>query len=187
MAAPSASGSGSRPPPPSDLPTPGAATRHGRSKAARVFLALAAIVGCNAVGLLGALVTSTDTAWYQSLEKPAFQPPGYVFGPVWTILYTAMGIALFRVIERSEHPGARGAIVAFAIQLALNGIWSPTFFGFQAVGAALVVIAALLVALSLTTKRFLAVDRVAGLLLLPYLAWVAFATVLTASILALNG
>jgi tryptophan-rich sensory protein len=133
------------------------------------------------------LFTSTDTAWYQTLAKPSFQPPGWLFGPVWTLLYTLMGIALFRVFERRDHPAARTALGLFVVQLALNGIWSPVFFGAQAIGWALGIIAVMLVFILLTTWRFWSIDRVAGGLFLPYVAWVSFATVLNGSIVSLNG
>lgn len=157
-----------------------------KPRARRVLLLGAAILGCNAVGVLGALFTSTDTAWYRELVKPAFQPPGWLFGPVWTLLYTLMGIAVFRVYERPSQTGRRGAFFFFGGQLFLNAIWSPIFFGAHALRAALFVIVCLTVVLAVTLKRFAAIDRTAGALLVPYLAWVSFATVLNAAIVVLN-
>lgn len=145
-----------------------------------------AVLLCNAVGIAGALFTSTDTAWYQGLTKPAFQPPGWLFGPVWTLLYTLMGVVLFRLVERRAEPGARALLGLFGLQLVLNGIWSPIFFGAQSLGAALAVILVLdgvVAALLMKARR---VDRVSSWLLSPYLAWIAFATVLNATLLALN-
>ncbi|MEZ4442893.1 MAG: TspO/MBR family protein [Polyangiaceae bacterium] len=152
----------------------------------RVLRLLGAVVACNAVGVVGAAFTSTDTAWYLGLDKPFFQPPGWIFGPVWTTLYTLMGVAAFRVFERSHRPGARLALVVFAAQLAVNAIWSPVFFGAEAVVAALVILLLLVALVTATIATFWRVDRTAGLLLLPYLAWGLFATALNASIAALN-
>ncbi len=156
------------------------------SPIARVIGTTIAIAACNAVGILGAAFTSTDTAWYTSLAKPSFQPPGWVFGPMWTLLYTLMGVALYRVVVRREQPEARAALCLFAAQLFLNGIWSPIFFGAEAIVVAGVVIGMLVVVLAWTILRFLEVDRVAGALLVPYLAWVSFATVLNVAIAVLN-
>lgn len=152
----------------------------------RMAGAALAVLACNAVGIAGALFTSTDTAWYQNLTKPAFQPPGWLFGPVWTLLYTLMGVAIYRIIVRRHEKGARAAIALFAAQLVLNGLWSPIFFGAGAIAVALGVIVAMVVLVALTIHRFWRVDRIAGGLLVPYLAWISFATILNATIVALN-
>ena len=156
------------------------------SLAHRVVGTLIAIVACNAVGVAGALFTATDTAWYTNLVKPAFQPPGWIFGPMWTLLYSLMGVALYRMVERRNREGARTALWLFAAQLFLNGIWSPIFFGAQAITFALVVIGMLVVAVAFTIARFWKIDRAAGALLVPYLAWIAFATILNATLVHLN-
>lgn len=150
--------------------------------------ALIFVVVCQLVGVLGALTTETGaSAWYQTLAKPDFQPPGWVFGPVWTLLYALMGIAAWRIwCRRSASPQARAALILFAVQLGLNAIWSPVFFGAHAIELALVILIALGIALTATVIAFRRVDRTASLLLLPYLAWVTFATVLNASIVSLN-
>lgn len=154
---------------------------------ARPFLgALAFVVGCEAVGLAGAAVTNPGSDWYRALVKPSFQPPAWVFGPAWTLLYALMGLAAWRVWQRRTAPGARTALVLFGVQLAVNAAWSPVFFGAHAVGAALAVIAVLVVLVAATIVAFRRVDRTAAALLLPYLAWVLFATVLNAAILRLN-
>ncbi len=145
-----------------------------------------AILLCNAVGIAGALLTSTDTDWYQTLTKPSFQPPGWVFGPVWTLLYTLMGVALFRVFVRRSAPGGSAALTLFGVQLLLNAIWSPLFFGAQAITAALVVIVLMVLAVVATMRSFWGIDRPAAWLLAPYLAWIGFATVLNGALLALN-
>lgn len=153
----------------------------------RPFLgALAAVLACEAVGLAGAAVTDPGSAWYRALEKPPFQPPAWVFGPAWTLLYALMGVAAWRVLRRREAPGARRALGLFAAQLALNAAWSPVFFGAHAIGAALAILVALDVLVAATVVAFRRVDRTAAVLLLPYLAWVLFATTLNAAILRLN-
>ncbi len=114
-----------------------------------------ALLLCNAVGIAGAMFTSTDTAWYEGLLKPAFQPPGWIFGPLCTALYTMMGVALYRVFERRDRVGGRKALWLFGGQLLLNGIWSPIFFAARAVAPALFVIVALALLLTLTITRFL--------------------------------
>lgn len=146
------------------------------------------VLGANAVGLLGALTTATgDSSWYQSLAKPPFQPPPWVFGPVWTVLYTLMGIAAWRVTRSAApRPVIRTAIAAYAIQLVLNGIWTPVFFGAQAPRAGLLILVLLVVAVAFTINAFRRADRTAAWLLVPYLLWGLFATALNGSIVALG-
>ena len=147
------------------------------------------VLVCELVGVVGALTTDTGTSpWYRTLAKPAFQPPGWVFGPVWTLLYALMGVAAWRVWRLGpDTPGVRLALALFAAQLVLNAVWSPVFFGAHRIGLALVILAALWLVLVPTTFAFFRLDRPAGGLLLPYLAWVSFAVVLNASIWRLNG
>lgn len=143
------------------------------------FLFVAGVLG---LGLLIGAFSAPDE-WYQALAKPAFTPPGWVFGPVWTVLYIMIGVAGWRVWRLSD---AGGAMAAWWVQMALNFIWTPTFFIAHAIGVALVVIvlllAAILAFIALTWRR----DRVAALLFVPYAAWVAFASLLNASIWTLN-
>lgn len=146
------------------------------SKSLWVFLAV--VLG---VGMIGAL--AAPDAWYASLQKPSFNPPNWVFAPVWTALYAAMAVAAWRVYR------VRGFDVSlrmWSVQLALNGIWSPLFFGWHSLTMALVDIVALLVAVIVTLVLFMRRDRVAGWLLVPYAMWVSFATLLTVSIWRLN-
>ncbi len=154
----------------------------------RWWLALVFILGCQLVGALGAATTDTGTSpWYATLNKPAFQPPGWLFGPVWITLYTMMGIAAWRVWERRERvAGASAALRLFFAQLFLNAIWTPVFFGAHRIGLALAILLALAVTLAFTLRAFRPVDRVALWLLVPYLLWVLFATVLNAAIVWLN-
>jgi tryptophan-rich sensory protein len=147
------------------------------------------VLVCQLAGALGALTTETGTSgWYGDLAKPAFQPPGWVFGPVWTLLYALMGVAAWRIWRLgTTDPGVRRALALFGLQLALNAAWTPIFFGAHRVGWALVVLAALWLALLATLLAFRPLDRWASWLLAPYLAWVSFAVVLNAAILDLNG
>ena len=148
-------------------------------RAAIVIAFLILVVGG---GLLIGAVNRPD-GWYASLVKPPFNPPGAVFGPVWTLLYVLIAFAGARTFER----GRGAALALWAAQLALNFAWSPVFFGLHRPGAALLVVAALLVAvLAFIAERWRR-DRVAAYLFVPYAAWAAFATLLNASIWWLNG
>lgn len=159
----------------------------------QIGIAALFILGCELVGIVGALTTATgESSWYEALVKPPFNPPSWLFGPVWTILYAMMGIAAFLVWRaRREARGdarrnAHRALVLFAVQLVLNGIWTPIFFGAESIVGGAIVIVSLLVVLALTVRAFFGVSRIAGWLLVPYLLWVAFATALTLSIWWLN-
>lgn len=150
--------------------------------------ALGAVLLCEAVGLLAGWVTqSSVTSWYPTLVKPSFTPPGWVFGPVWTFLYALMGIAAFLVWRRGfRYARVRSALTAFGVQLLLNGGWSFAFFGARSPALGLVVILFLWGTLAWTVDRFFRIRRVAGWLLVPYMAWVSYALVLNASIWAMN-
>lgn len=142
---------------------------------------------CLGIGALGASVvaTSIDT-WYAGLAKPRFTPPDRVFGPVWTALYVLMAIAAWRVWRAADRDTRRGPLTLFALQLALTLGWTVVFFGLQKIGAAVATIVVLDVGVVVTTLAFRSIDRWAGLLMVPYLAWVVFATVLTIAIWRLN-
>ncbi len=129
-------------------------------------------------GALG--VPFVDREWYQALDRPRWSPPSAVFGPVWTLLYTSLGAAAWVAWRRQPRP--LGALALYAIQLVLNGLWTPIFFGARKPGAALVVIITLWTASLATAIGLFRARAVAGLLLVPYLAWVAFATLLNAAI-----
>ncbi len=125
--------------------------------------------------------------WYPTLVKPPFNPPGWVFAPVWTLLYVLMGVAFFLVwMKGTDTPGVPRALLVYAFQLALNFLWSFFFFYAGAPGWALLEILLLLAALSWTLLLFFRVSRLAGWLMTPYLGWVTFATVLNAAIWILN-
>ena len=145
------------------------------------------LVVCFAVSGLGGLITAQSVGtWYQELAKPAFNPPDWVFAPVWTTLYLLMAVSAWRVWRLAGWRDGRVALTAFYLQLALNLGWSATFFGLRMPGAALVVVLLLLAAIAVTLRLFWRADRTAGLLLAPLLAWVGFATVLNVAIWRLN-
>ena len=122
-------------------------------------------------------------AWYQTLNKPSWNPPPWIFGPVWTLLYLGMAVAAWLVWKR----GRQGqALRLYVVQLALNAAWTPVFFGAHQLGAAFIVIVCMWIAIFLTQRAFQAVSRPAGLLLVPYLAWVSFASVLNFTLWRLN-
>jgi translocator protein len=124
--------------------------------------------------------------WYRDLQKPSWNPPGYLFGPVWTLLYTLMGIAAWLVWKKAGFSGAGTALTVFLIQLAFNGAWTWIFFGQHNIGAALVEIVVLWFLILATIVLFWQQSALAGGLLIPYLAWVSFATALTFAIWRLN-
>ncbi|TXR48730.1 TspO/MBR family protein [Phyllobacterium endophyticum] len=147
-----------------------------RSQALLLFLVL--VVG----GGLAIGYVTLPGEWYAGLAKPAFNPPNWVFAPVWTILYVLIAIAGWRVWDRGlSFPQA-----LWWAQLALNFLWSPTFFGFQQMGLALLVIVLLLVTIAGFIKATWNAERISAVLFIPYLLWVAFATLLNASLWWLN-
>jgi translocator protein len=144
---------------------------------------------CFAVAAAGASVTRTEVpAWYASLSKPAWTPPSWVFPVAWNVLYALMAISLWRLWERARAhvAGARRAMRLFLTQLALNAAWSPIFFGLHAIVAWLAIIITLAIVLTTTIAAAHRVDRPAAWLLVPYLAWIIYATSLNAGLAALN-
>lgn len=143
------------------------------------------LVATLGVGAVASLFTSPAIpTWYASLSKPAFAPPNWVFAPVWTALYILMAFAAWRVWKKTGLHSLE--MVAFVLQLALNLGWSVVFFGLHQIDAALVEIVVLDVAVLATLVLFIRRDRPAGLMLLPYLAWILFATFLTRTFGQLN-
>ncbi len=141
----------------------------------------------NAVGWLGSIFTfSAIPGWYANLNKPPFSPPNWVFGPVWTLLYTLMGVACYLIWIQKNSTAKKQAQALFLIQLILNGIWTPVFFGFKQIEIALGIIILLVIAVLLTIISFYRIKPLAAYLLIPYLLWISFATLLNASIVMLN-
>jgi translocator protein len=156
--------------------------RSGRSIAALVLL----MALCLGVAAVGAWATSHSvTTWYPTLRKPAWNPPAWLFGPVWTVLYLMMATAAW-MIWRTAGPSRARLLTIFAVQLALNAAWSPLFFGLRSPGAGLLDIAALWVAVAATLISFWRVAPLTGLLLVPYWLWVTFAAALNLSIWKMN-
>lgn len=140
-------------------------------------------------GLGGVLFTDTgQSSWYQGLEKPAWNPPGWVFGPVWTILYILMGIAFYLVWKNETAPKEqkRPAMVFWVIQLVLNFFWTIIFFGAHSPGYAFIEIMVLWLAIVITIILFSRVNKTAAWLMVPYLLWVSFASFLNYTIYQMN-
>jgi benzodiazapine receptor len=137
-------------------------------------------------GLSGIFTSSGVEGWYATINKPSFNPPNWVFGPVWTILYIMMGISLSYVVKAAPSPQRTTAIGVFLFQLALNFFWSLIFFKMERPDLALADIIALLVSIAVTIFLFYKINKTAAYLLIPYLCWVSFATVLNLSIYLLN-
>lgn len=149
------------------------------SKILSYILFIGLVVGA---GLLAGL-TNTPGDWYQSLQKPFFNPPPWLFGPVWTTLYVLIGVAGARIWQRAPKSAAMQLWFA---QMAFNLMWSPAFFGLQNPELALAVIAGMLVTIITFMVKARPIDRISTLLVAPYLAWVAFASLLNLSIVWLN-
>lgn len=153
------------------------------------FFRLVIAVGlCLAVGAVGSLATAPKIpTWYAGLAKPGWTPPDAVFPVAWTTLYVLMAVALWRLWQlHAPSPERRRAVLLWFAQLALNALWSPVFFGMEAPGAALVIVVVLWLAIAATIFACARIDRIAAWLLVPYLAWVSYATTLNAAIVVLN-
>ena len=145
------------------------------------------VVVCFVVAGVGGAVTNGSLGdWYPALKKPAWTPPDWVFGPVWTVLYLMMAVAAWLVWKTSGWPRARVAIGLFAAQLALNLAWSWLFFGLRSPGLAAVEVLVLWLAIAATAAAFLRHSRLAAALLLPYLAWTTYAAALNWVIFWIN-
>jgi tryptophan-rich sensory protein len=125
-------------------------------------------------------------AWFDALEKPAIMPPGWMFGAAWTILYILLGLSLALILHARGARGRGPAVALFVLQLLLNYAWSPIFFAYHEVGAAFWTILAMILIAAVTAALFWRIRRVAALLMLPYLAWLCFAALLTWQIGLLN-
>lgn len=155
---------------------------------ARLWIGLIGFVAiCLAAGGLGSLVTLPQIeGWYAFLVKPSWQPPRWLFGPVWTTLYILMGVAAWLVWRRRGFSGGGAALTLFGVQLVLNVAWSYLFFGAHALLLATVEIALLWIAILATILAFRRHSGTAALLMIPYILWVSFASALTFTIWRLN-
>lgn len=144
------------------------------------------VVGCELVGAVSALASGGDfSGFYNSIERPPFSPPGWLFPIVWAILYALMGISAY-IISETEHKHKKNALGVFAAQLFVNAVWSPVFFGLKSFLGALIIAVILLIMVALMVKVFLDIDSRAGIMNVPYLLWSAFALYLTAGVYFLN-
>ncbi|PKG32473.1 TspO/MBR family protein [Methanoregula sp.] len=155
-----------------------------KSPVALLAFVLASVVA----GSIGSLVTITGPAsWYSLLVKPVFQPPNWIFGPMWTLLFILMGIAAYLIWERGiKEPEVRFALSVFCIQFVFNILWSFLFFGMQSPLLGLLDIIILWWLILATIMTFYRVRKSAAYFLIPYIAWVSFATILNATIVLLN-
>ena len=150
---------------------------------------LVVVVTCLAIGYFSGMVTrSAIITWYPTLVKPSFNPPNWIFAPVWSMLYIMMGVAAGLVWNRIDHEKEvfKNALIFFAVQLGLNALWSYLFFGLKNPMLAGVEIVILWLMIYETYTKFAKINSIAGYLLLPYLLWVSFAMVLNGSIWWLN-
>jgi tryptophan-rich sensory protein len=149
---------------------------------------ISAILLCQLAGIIGSIFTAPAIPiWYATLQKPSFNPPSWLFGPVWITLYALMGIALFLVWQkRKENKLVKSAVILFLVHLILNATWSVIFFGLQNPFIAFIDILALWSMIIILTYQFSKIKKEAAYLLLPYLAWVSFAMVLNFAIWYLN-
>jgi tryptophan-rich sensory protein len=149
---------------------------------------IVSILICQFAGVFGSLFTYPEiTTWYASLNKPAFTPPNWLFGPAWTILFTLMGVSLYLVWRKdAEAAVKRKALYVFALQLGLNALWSFLFFGLHSPLFGLAGILLMLASILATILLFYRIDRKAAYVLLPYICWVSFAALLNYSVWVLN-
>lgn len=150
---------------------------------------LVVVVTCLVIGYFSGMVTRTAIiTWYPTLVKPSFNPPNWVFAPVWSMLYVMMGVAAALVWDKIEFDKdlVKKALVLFAVQLALNGLWSFLFFGLKNPMLAGIEIILLWLMIFETYTKFSKINKIAGFLLVPYLLWVSFAMILNISIWWLN-
>jgi len=154
----------------------------------KILKLVVSILICQGVGVIGAFFTSPAiSSWYVTLQKPSFNPPNWIFAPVWILLFLLMGISLYLVWEKGlESKKVKTAIFIFAVQLILNTLWSILFFGLQSPLYAFIEIIILWLAILMTIISFYKISKPAAYFLLPYILWVSFAAILNFSIMILN-
>jgi tryptophan-rich sensory protein len=154
----------------------------------KIFKLVFSIIICQLAGIIGSFFTSSSVStWYTTLKKPSFNPPNWVFGPVWITLFVLMGISLYLIWTKGiKTKKARIALILFGIQLLLNILWSIIFFGLKSPFYAFIEIIILWIAILLTIMRFYKISKTAAYLLIPYLLWVSFAAIVNFSIFYLN-
>lgn len=146
------------------------------------------IVICFLPGLIGSIITyESVNTWYTTINKPDFNPPDYVFAPVWTALYFLMGISLFLIWKEGlSNKIVKSAFIVFLVQLVFNALWTVIFFGLHSIAGGLIVILILWILILVCIIRFKKISVTASYLLIPYFIWVTFATILNFFILLLN-
>jgi len=154
-------------------------------KIIKLFLSLGL---CLSAGFIGAIFTRQSVStWYQTINKPSFNPPNWIFSPVWTTLFILMGISLFLVWQKGlSEKNIRVALLIFLIQLIFNTMWSLVFFGLKSPFLGFLVIVILWFLILLTILKFFKISKIAGWLLVPYILWVSFASILNFYIWILN-
>jgi translocator protein len=159
-----------------------------RSKTNKISLLLASVIICQMAGIIGSIFTTPAIpTWYANINKPTFRPPNWVFAPVWTTLFLLMGIALFLIWEKGlKRKDVKIAFSVFIFHLLLNTLWSILFFGLKSPFAAFIEIIFLWIAILTSIILFFRISRIAAYLLIPYILWVSFASVLNFSIWRLN-
>jgi len=152
------------------------------------------VIVISTLGFISGYLTSTGISdWYQEIEKPPFNPPNWIFGPAWTLIYILMGLSfarIWQVVAKNRYPivrrFARRGLWIFVIHFVFNLAWTPVFFALHSPGWAAVIIFILLAFIAILVRHFFRVDRIAAFLLIPYLIWVTFASILNLSIYVLN-
>jgi translocator protein len=153
-----------------------------------VIKLIASILICQSAGILGSLFSIPGVRdWYDTLKKPSFTPPGWLFGPVWAVLYTLMGISAYILWRKGlNNRDIQVALIVFLVQLVLNALWPMLFFGLHSPLAGFIEIIALWASVVLCIIFFARISPLAALLLVPYLLWVSFATILNGGFFVLN-
>ncbi len=157
-------------------------------KKEKIIRLVAAILICQMAGFIGAVFTvDSIPTWYATIEKPSFNPPNWIFAPVWTTLYLLMGVALYLIWDKGfRKKEVKTALLVFSIQLILNALWSILFFGLRNPLYGLIEIIVLWITILASIILFYKIDKRAALLLIPYILWVSFAAILNYSIWNLN-
>jgi len=157
-------------------------------KIKNIYRLAASIIVCQLAGFIGSVFTfSSIPTWYAALEKPFFNPPNWVFSPVWITLFVLMGVSLYLVWSKGvKAEGVKTALTLFGVQLALNALWSIIFFGLKSPLYAFIEIVILWAVILVTILKFYRISKTASYLLIPYIAWVSFAAVLNFSIFLMN-
>lgn len=157
-----------------------------RSIQAQLLGLLGWVAATSVFGAVGGLASANDTGFYGSLVQPAWAPPAWLFGPVWSTLYLAMSVSAWLIWRRHGFSSAKPALTLFFVQLSFNALWTWLFFFWHAGGAALAELIVLWILIALTIGMFWKLHRVAAALMIPYLLWVSFAGVLNYSLWRLN-